>query len=223
LLADPDRFGAEQVPEGSFPNTTFVLMPYRSKSAHVRAQEEKPTEIVDAIVRGVGPYLAELEELGLVVFTAEALEGDVRGQVAAAQAARLLPPKVEVAHFGALRGRNDFRRYGAVCLTHPHRYDEEFFLGLGLLLSGFQGDRVFKEWTNKNSWSRYDGLVGRAVAAEAYQDILRIRLRDKPDARAIVFFPSQRAQEVVRLMRLFPGARFETSDGAVVREGGAAA
>src|SRR5262249_49126493 len=121
-----------------------------------------------------------------------------------------------VAHFGALRGRNDFDRFNAVYMTHPHRYEEAYYVGLGLLMHGF--GNVPRQWKSKNAWPEFDAIEAHAVDSDLYQDAMRICIRRDPNRRAFIFVPSAKAKYVVRLMRLFRDARVILSDGSVLAE-----
>jgi hypothetical protein len=128
-----------------------------------------------------------------------------------------LAAEVAVEHFGGLRGRNDFRDFDAVYLTHLHLYDDAFFFGLEFLLRQF-GEPFDRQWVPKATWYRTKSpaFQHRAQVADIYQDTLRIGIRSDPTRRAFIFLPTSDAGLVVRVMRLFRGARLVLPNGEEV-------
>lgn len=202
------QFGLEQVPEVRFPNATVVLTSEGTVSK-TKLLKKTPQELVDEILRSVGPYMRQFGGAnggGLLVVTVASLEKELRPFVEAAVKEGRLPARTSVAHFGGLRGKNQYRDYDAVYFTHIHRYEESYYVGLQLLLKGFDG--VPRQWTSKNAWEEDDALRARAMVSDLYQDALRIGLRQDPESPAWLFVPSSDPLLVIRLMRLFRGAKF---------------
>jgi hypothetical protein len=217
------QFAEEQFPKAEFPNTRVVLVPPRCKTGlKARSAIDKLTlEIKEQVV----PYLNSEDRL--LIITSQEIEGDFRGRV---DVSGYLPCReVQVAHFGNLRGRNDFKDCTAVYFTHPHRYDPSYYTCLGLLVDGFQSGRgkaekttapdaeISSDWSPQNAWKRWDTIVARAMVSDIYQDALRIRIRTDRTAPAHIFLPTYDSAIVIRLMRLLPGAGFEVLDGPQLR------
>lgn len=221
------QWDAEEAPEGEFPNTTVVLTDpkYRSKA---KVKEMGALDLAALVVQQVTPYLDQMvdpayphREPGrprLLVVTAKSdVKEALRSALAPFEQTGRLPATVAVEHFGGLRGRNDFRDFDAVYLTHVHLYDDAYFYGLEMLLRKFD-DSFGRQWESKMSWykRKSQALQHRAQAADIYQDALRIGIRSDPTRRAFIFVPTSGAGLVVRVMRLFRGARLVLADGEVV-------
>ena len=220
----------EEVPDGQFPNTTIVLTSSNTVSKK-GAKELGADRMAEALVRQVSPYLSEMvdpryqesapkatREPKLLVVTAKReLEAQVRDALAPYRESGRLPAIVEVQHFGGLRGRNDFRDFDAVYLTHAHRYDGPYYYGLELLLRDF-GKPFAGQWARTDEWMRHasKGVLYRAMASDIYQDVLRIGIRTDPTRRAFIFLPTEEAGLVVRVLRMFRGARLVLQDGEQV-------
>ncbi|RUO93604.1 hypothetical protein D7Y11_08655 [Corallococcus sp. AB018] len=200
----------EQMPGGFFPNTSVVLTKSMSKTKLARMQE---SEIGDAIVQNIAPYRDRIGAEGrgglLVVLPME-MEKKLMPYIQAHISAGDLPERTVLAHFGALRGRNDFDDFDAVYFTNPYRYAEAYYVGLGLLLHG--GQNFPRQWESKNAWEDFAAIRARSVVSDLYQDAMRIGIRRDPARSAFIFVPSQEAAYVVRLMRLFCGATFIMPD-----------
>lgn len=225
LLAD--QWDAEEAPDGEFPNTAVVLTDakYRSKS---KVKEMGALDLAGLVVEQVMPFLGQMVDPAyrdrhpgpprLLVVTAKS---EMKEPLCAAlrpyTKGGKLAAEVAVEHFGGLRGRNDFRDFDAVYLTHLHLYDDAFFFGLELLLREF-GEPFDRQWVPKATWYRKKSpaLQHRAQVADIYQDTLRIGIRSDPTRRAFIFLPTSDAGLVVRVMRLFRGARLVLSDGEVL-------
>ena len=104
------------------------------------------------------------------------------------------------------------------------RKPHQEYAGLWLLLGGF--GHAPKQWTalqdpekgiTKTNGNLRDEVAERirilAMVCDLYQDIMRIRLRVNPDDRAQIFLPSAQPPFVVRLLRLFKGAKIVTKSG----------
>jgi hypothetical protein len=221
------QWDAEETPNGEFPSTTVVLTDakYRSKS---RVKEMGALDLAALVVEQVTPYVDQMLDPAcrdrhpgpprLLVVTAK---NEMKEPLCAALLPYIesgkLAAEVSVEHFGGLRGRNDFRDFDAVYLTYLHLYDDAFFFGLELLLRDF-GEPFDRQWVPKATWYRKKSLAlqHRAQVADIYQDALRIGIRSDPTRRAFIFLPTSDAGLVVRVMRLFRGARLVLADGEVV-------
>jgi hypothetical protein len=221
------QWDAEETPDGEFPNTTVVLTDakYRSKS---KVKEMGALDLAALVVEQVMPYLGQMVDPAcrerhpgpprlLVVTAKNEMKEPLRAALLPYTESGKLPAEVAVEHFGGLRGRNDFRDFDAVYLTHLHLYDDAFFFGLELLLRDF-GEPFDRQWVPKATWYRRKSLAlqHRAQVADIYQDALRIGIRSDPTRRAFIFLPTSDAGLVVRVMRLFRGARLVLSDGEVL-------
>lgn len=221
------QWDAEETPDGEFPNTTVVLTDakYRSKS---KVREMGALDLAALVVEQVTPFLGQMVDPGyrerhpgpprLLVVTAKSeMKESLEAALLPYTESGKLAATLKVEHFGGLRGRNDFRDFDAVYLTHLHLYDDAFFFGLELLLRGF-GEPFDRQWVPKPTWYRKKSLPlqHRAQVADIYQDTLRIGIRSDPDRRAFIFLPTSDAGLVVRVMRLFRGARLVLSDGEVL-------
>lgn len=220
------QWDVEETPEANFPNTTVVLTDpkYRSKA---KMKEMGVVDLAALVIEQVTPYLDQMVDPAyqerqpgpprLLVVTAKNQKDALRSALVPYQHSGKLPATVAVEHFGGLRGRNDFRDFDAVYLTHLHLYDDAYFFGLELLLREF--DETFdRQWVSKTTWYRRksQALQHRAQAADVYQDTLRVGIRSDPARRAFIFLPTSDAGLVVRVLRMFRGARLVLSDGEVV-------
>lgn len=220
------KWEVEEVPEGEFPNTTIVVTSEKYVSKK-QVSTLGAGDLAARLVQQVTPYLGEMVDPGyahrqpgpprLLVVTAMALEDSLRHALGPFLDSGKLPAKVAVEHFGGLRGRNDFRDFDAVYLTHAHLYDDAYFNGLELLLRGF-GEPFDRQWVPKSKWHRLRSkqLQHRAQTADIYQDALRIGIRSDPERRAFIFVPTPEAGFVVRLLRMFRGAKLVLPDGQEV-------
>jgi len=220
------QFAEERFPKADFPNTRVVLVPPRSKSKiKVDGGVER---LIQEIREHVAPYLGSDDRL--LILTNLDSENDLLGRV---NAPGYLPCKVtKIAHFGNLRGRNDFKDFTAVYFTNPYRYQPNYYTCLGLLVDGFRlgkdshrkpGDttaetRISSDWIPRNGWKRWDSIEARSVVSDLYQDALRIRIRTDPKAPAHIFVPTYDCALVTRLMQLLPGAGFEVFKGPELRQ-----
>lgn len=220
------RWEVEEVPEGEFPNTTIVVTSEKYVSKK-RVTALGAPELAALLVRQVTPHLGDMADPSyphraagpprLLVITAMALEDSLQQALTPFVESGKLPAKVAVDHFGGLRGRNDYRDFDAVYLTHAHLYDDGYYTGLELLLRDF-GKPFDRQWVPKAKWHRLRSkqLQHRAQTADIYQDALRIGIRSDPERRAFIFVPTPEAGFVVRLLRMFRGARLMLPNGGVV-------
>jgi hypothetical protein len=220
------QWDVEEVPDGEFPNTTVVLTSEKSVTKS-RVKEQGAVELAETIVERVAPYLGQMVDLAytmrakgpprLLVVTAKGeMKIPLRHALAPYQDTGRLAAEVAVEHFGGLRGRNDFRDYDAVFLTHVHRYDAAYYYGLELLLRDFGG--FDRQWVPISKWNLEHSvaLTHRAMASDIYQDVLRIGIRSDPSRRSFIFLPTEEAGLVVRVLRMFRGARLILQDGEQV-------
>lgn len=212
----------EEVPDGEFPNTTIVLTSKKAVTKR-KAQGAGPFEMAEALVAQVTPYLDEMVDPAyphpkprLLVVTAKSDKAALEKALAPFLGGKL-PAELRVEHFGGLRGRNDFRDFDAVYSTHVHRYQGDYYYGLELLLRDF-GEPFGRQWVSTDTWFKKHSvaLLHRSEVADLYQDALRIGIRGDPSRRAVIFVPTAEAGLVVRLMRLFRGARLVLPDGEEV-------
>jgi hypothetical protein len=154
----------------------------------------------------------------MLIVTAKEMRDDLHNAVSPFVQSDRLPASVAVEHFGGLRGRNDFRDFDSVYLTHAHLYDDAYYYGLELLLRDF-GPPFDRQWVRKDNWyrtKRSKQLQYRAQVADIYQDVMRIGIRSDPTRRAFIFLPTPEAGHVVRLLRLFKGAKLILPNGEAV-------
>jgi hypothetical protein len=214
LLAGGDT--DEQYPEAHYPKTTLVLTSTQ-KSKNTLAEElaEDPGAVLARVTTDFKQHAARVGPRLLVITQLE-FEGTLR------QGLARLYPQAHVAHFGALRGRNDLIGYDAVCFTHVYRRPVASYAGLAMLLGGL--DDVPRQWTAEDElrrgrketdkhraaknplWQRADVLQWRWVACDVYQDAMRIALRSDPAKPTAIFIPTTNPHLVCRLIRFFPGA-----------------
>lgn len=200
------QFELEQMPSGHFPNTTVVLTESATKT---KVQKQKPFDIATAVHDAVKPCSNDISKL--LVVTDQDTETKLKPYLQDMAGKDGFPATVAVGHFGALRGRNDFDDFDAIYFTQPHRYDEAYYVSLGLLLTGFEG--FPRQWESKNIWDKFPTVTARAMACDLYQDAMRIGIRRDPSRRAFIFVPSDRPELVVRLMRCLPGTTLRRADG----------
>lgn len=223
LIAQGD---VEKFPDGDFPNTTLVLTSKKYVSKK-KAKLLGAPGLAALLVKQVSPYLGEMVDPAyshrapgpprLLVVTAKEMREALNKALAPFVESGKLPQNVVVEHFGGLRSRNDFRDFDAVYLTHAHLYDDAYFNGLELLLRDF-GKPFDRQWVPKAKWYRIRSkqLQHRAQAADIYQDVMRIGIRSDPMRRAFIFLPTPEAGYVIRLLRMFRGARLILPDGQQV-------
>jgi hypothetical protein len=217
------QFAKESYPKAEFPNTKVVLMPPRSKTG---VRKLGVDDLVTEIKEQVAAYLDCQDSL--LVLTNLENEEKLVGRIDVPGYLQL--KEVRVAHFGNLRGRNDFGKFSAVYFTNLYRYEPDYYSCLGLLADGFDLGRAGKnvgktvkesgissDWIPRNSWKRWDSIEARAIVSDIYQDALRIRIRTDPNAPALIFLPTYDSAVVTRLMRLMPGAGFQVANGPVLR------
>ena len=212
----------EHVPVADFPNTTIILTSERAVSK-AAIRERGAVEVASKLVTDVSRWVNDLVDpryvcdqprvARLLVVTPMQLEGEVRSALDPYLRGGTLAADVVVDHFGGLRGRNDYRDFDAVYFTNTHRYAGEWYEGLELLLRDFDGAR--RQWVHSNTWRTLfsDALRHRAQVADFYQDALRIGIRSDPDRRAHIFVPTAEPGIVVRLLRLFRGAKLVLPNG----------
>jgi hypothetical protein len=221
------QWESEEVPDGEYPNTTLVLTSERSVSKK-KVNEIGAADLAELLVRQVAPYVDRMVDPSsshrgsgpprvLVVTAKREIEEALQKALAPFESSGKLPFKFTVEHFGGLRGRNDFRDFDAVYMTHTHRYDAAYYYGLELLLRQF-GEPFDRQWVPKSEWHRKHStaLRHRAQAADIYQDALRIGIRSDPTRRAVIFLPTSEAGLVVRVLRLLRGAKLVLPGGEVV-------
>ena len=214
----------EEVPDGEFPNTTLVLTSKKPVTKK-KSQAAGMFEVAETLVAHVAPYLDQMVDPEfphpkprLLVVTAKDDKAALEKALAPFQDGGKLPAEVPIEHFGGLRGRNDYRDFDAVYFTHVHRLPGDYYYGLELLLRDF-GEPFDRQWVSTDTWYRKHSaaLLHRAEVADIYQDALRIGIRSDPSRRAVIFVPTSEAGLVVRLLRLFRGARLVLPDGEEVR------
>ncbi len=206
----------EQYPAASYPNTTLVLTASR-KSKNTLA-EELAQDGADVVRRVVEQFRRHADRVGprLLVITQLEFEDEVRAGLEAQL------PNAQVAHFGALRGRNDLVSFDAVYFTHVFLRPNHVYVGLAMLLGSFDG--LPRDWTPEDElrrgrredekdraikhplWQLADLLRWRWAACDFYQDAMRIALRSNPAKPTAIFIPSTDPNLVCRLLRFFPGA-----------------
>ena len=213
----------EDVPDGEFPNTTLVLTSKKAVTKK-RLQAAGMFEVAEALVGHVAPYLDQMVDPAyphprprLLVVTAKLDKAALEKALAPFQDGGKLPAEVHIEHFGGLRGRNDYRDFDAVYFTHVYRLPGDYYYGLELLLRDF-GEPFDRQWVATDTWFKKHSvaLLHRAEVADIYQDALRIGIRSDPARRAFIFVPTSEAGLVVRLLRLFRGARLVLPDGEEV-------
>ncbi len=207
------EFAEEHVPGNEFPNTTLVLTSDKATSRtkfEKRGVDQAAAELVEQVL----PH-APAGEWRLLVVTTKKQADAMRGALEAEIARRCAAFTVKVAHFGALRGRNDFEDFDAVYFTHLHRYNEAYYFGLCQLLE----DRAWpKQWTSKNAteWLPNPVIVDRAMVCDLYQDAMRIGIRRDPNRQAHIFIPSSTAGIVTRLAKFFVGSKIVRANGTPI-------
>jgi len=224
------RAHGEVAPRATFRNATVVF--YNDgelKPSKTRVRQSKREALAEHISEVVEPYLQRLasdwlRDTKLLVLAAQEMEEDFAALVGGLVRDGRLPTQTAVAHFGGLRGKNDFRDFDAVYFIHEHRFQEDAYVGLDLLLRNFNG--YPRTWVSKNDarWRKNSDLIRlRSMVCDIYQDALRIGLRGNRDRRCFIFAPSNEDGLVARLMRLFRGARFVLPTEALPAELPAAA
>jgi hypothetical protein len=209
-------FDEEQLSAAEFPNTTVVLTSPETVTKtklHRLSPEQVVLDVVDQLRRhrvGVGRKV--------LVVTDKDSEPGLRAALDALQRKRadLLPAAVLVDHFGNLRGKNQYIECDAVYFTHAFRRPDEFYLGLELLLAGFEG--YPRQWTSKNAdpWqvrNRAPEVLHASMVCDLYQDLMRINIRRDTNAKATVFLPTSDPRLLTRIMRLMRGIALVFPDG----------
>ena len=226
----------EAYPSADFPNTTVVLTHAGtlSKKKMREAVERSAIAFAEQIAKDLRTHMGEFKnELAspklLVVTEKEESRIELEPQIQLLVERGLLPRITTVVHFGSLRGKNDYDDYDAVYFTHLHRYGESDYIGLALLLSGFQHmpkqwefSTIFKQGMKKNGklvkkqnplWRMAECLRYRWMTCDIYQDAMRIGIRRDPMRQAFIFLPTTEIEFVARIMRLFRGAKLITPTG----------
>lgn len=157
----------------------------------------------------------------VLVVTDKKTEPGIRDALVTIQRSQpdLLPAAVLVDHFGNLRGKNQYIECDAVYFTHVFRRPDEFYLGLELLLAGFEA--YPRQWKRKNAdpWqvrNRAPEVLHASMVCDLYQDLMRICIRQDPSANATVFLPTGDPRLVTRILRLMRQVALVLPDGCVV-------
>ena len=210
----------------SYPATT-VLCTAESTVSKTAYEKRDPSEVVQTIVSELKPHLEKLARgmgpgdsqsrpswLKLLVVTSKDSEDALRTAIKQQTEKGTLPEQTVVDHFGNLRGKNDYADFDAVYFTHCYRYSGDAYIGLGLLLNKFNGPR---QWTSVNSvhW-RYDDIVNAWMAADLYQDALRIGIRRDPARRALICIATSSPGLLLPLVERLPGAEVVFPSGALI-------
>jgi hypothetical protein len=203
-LLSGDRF--EVTPKGLYPNLTIVLTSQKTVAKKdILDPHTTEWEGVNKLIADVAPYRRGIQRL--LVVTPKKFASRLRAAVAAAVRDGTLPGETTVVHFGSLRGRNNFRHYDAIYLTNLHRLPDWYYAGLAFLLHDFERfPGKFEAKGVNDSWD-VPAIRWRAIAADLYQDAMRIKLRQSTTSRCFIFIPSMAPALLTRVMRLFEGAR----------------
>lgn len=205
------QFHEERFPTASFPGTTVVITDQTSRTSVKKLSEKS---LVEQVVKDIEPYRYRIEK-GLLVLCNMEEATQLAEPIDMAVRLGRLPAKTRVAHFRALRGRNDLADLDSVYFLNPFRLPPRCYVGLDLLLSDFVN--APRQWQQTNKRDKNEVLLARCLAADIYQDAMRIKLRKEPASRCMVFLPIKKLPAVVtRVARLFQDATFIV-DGVEMR------